>query len=352
MALNVLSTLNFSVEELLSNIHWTEANLAKMGIVITPEFVADALKSFWKHSADGNTGHAKKYVPFDEDLKNWTEGALVGFVHNNSGVKNIHFGRDNLALGMPVSHADMIVRDKATGVRRMTLECMAISDLRTGWFALTWADLVLRGKTDVEVVVIGAGPVATACIRLLNVGAADKIKSIKVLSKSGKTNYKLVEKLQPDVKIHLEATNDRAVLPKADYLILATNAGKPVVEDDEIRKNAKVLSQGIDDLPAEYIQRLINGNGLIVGDDMEAMETRNVDPLALFYSRQGKKLTVEGKADGVINYANILFNPAFMRALRNWEGDAAFFPVGLAGYDLAIGVKVCDILEAKLTAAV
>jgi alanine dehydrogenase len=339
-----------NVEDVILLFHWTEAFLAKFGVNATVEFVAKALEGiFEKHSA-GLTTHAKKYANF-AGTNPWSLGAMVGSVEEISGAKVISFGRDNSAKGLPVSHADGFLADKDTGVRKMTLECISSSDLRTGWFALVFFNLVFQTKTDVEVLVMGAGPVAAACIRMLNYGAADKIKRVKVLSKGGKSNFELVERLKTEIKIPLEATNDRGDIPLAAYLITATNAGEPIVEDHEIGANAALLSQGIDDLPKAYIQRLLAKDGQMLGDDLDAMEQRNVDPLALFYSRQGQKLTVEGKRDGAVNIGDIFANPAFMRMFRVCVCDIAFFPVGLIGYDIAVNNAIRKALIAAILAA-
>ncbi|PSS59732.1 hypothetical protein C6558_36825 [Ensifer sp. NM-2] len=338
------------VEDVILPFHWTEAFLAQFGVVADVEFVAKALEGFYEKHSAGMTTHAKKYANF-AGSDPWSMGAMVGSVNEISGAKVISFGRDNKPKNLPVSHADGFLADKDTGVRKMTLECISPSDLRTGWFALVFFDLVFKNKIDVEVLVIGSSAIAEACIRMLNYGASDRIKHIKVLSKSGTTNFELVERLQKEVKILLTATNDRAEIPVAAYLITATNAGKPVVEENEIGPNAKVLSQGIDDLPAAYIERLITKFGAMIGDDLDAMEQRNVDPLALFYSRKGEKLTGQGKRDGAVNIGDVLANPAFLRMFHVCVCDAAFFPVGLVGYDIAVNEAIMAALTAAIRAA-
>ncbi len=335
------------VDSVIPLFHWTEALLAKFGVNLTTEFVATALEGIYEKHSDGLTTHAKKYANFDGDSP-WSMGAMVGSVEDTSGSKVISFGRDNTILGLPVSHADGFLADKDTGVRRMTLECITSSDLRTGWFALAFFKVAFQNKTDVEVVVIGAGPIASACIRMLNHGAASSIKRIKVLSKSGTTNHEMVQRLQTDIQIPLEATDDRDCIPLAQYLITATNAGRPVVKNREIADNAAVLSQGIDDLPRAYIKRLISKSATILGDDLLAMEQRNVDPLSLYYSRKGQKLTVEGQEDGVVGIGEVMMNSAYMDFLSNFDRDIAFFPVGIIAYDLAVNIAVEQALIAAI----
>lgn len=327
------------VSEVIRQFHWTEELLAMFNVKVTAGFVADALQDIYAKHASGLTTHAKKYVNFEKDGA-WSMGAMVGSVGNTSGAKVISFGRNNAAINFPASHADGFLADKDTGVRRMTLECISSSDLRTGWFALVFFDLVFRCETAVEVLIIGAGPIAEACIRMLNHGAAGLIKRIKILSKSGKTNFDLVKRIQSEIGIPLEATNDRSNIYEAEYLITATNAGVPVVGNGEIGPETAVLSLGIDDLPAAYIERLIKTKGIIIGDDLIAMEQRNVDPLALYYSRRGKKLTVEGKKDGAVEIGKILGNREKISQIRFRNRDTVFLPVGIMAYDLAVNMAV------------
>jgi ornithine cyclodeaminase/alanine dehydrogenase-like protein (mu-crystallin family) len=192
------------VENVIPLFHWTEDLLAEFGVIIDTEFVATALEGIYQQHSEGLTTHAKKYANFDRSTA-WSMGAMVGSLGETSGSKVISFGRDNHAKGLPVSHADGFLSDKDTGVRRMTLECISSSDLRTGWFALIFFQVAFQAKNNVEVVIIGAGPIAAASIRMLNHGAATSIKRIKVLSKTGKTNFEMVERLRNEIQIPLEA---------------------------------------------------------------------------------------------------------------------------------------------------
>lgn len=339
-----------STSNQLSQAHWSETALAKAGVLITPALVSDALATYWQLFAKGLVGHKKVYTPFDKDASGWTEGALVGFFDKYSGVKDIHFAPDNAGLGKPLQHVDILLRNKVNGDRLMSLEGTAISNGRTGWFALTWLNLILKGKQDINVFLFGAGKVAEAVILALDYGAADRIGQVAVLSRNGISNRKLVDKLQPNLRFQLHAVYTRKLLPNADLVITATNAGRPVFQSEEIAQNAATLSLGIDDMPADYFERIVREGGLIVGDDLAEMEARNADPVALYYSRRGMKLTQHGRDDGVRNYIEVLADTALMRKLESWEGPANFSPVGLASCDLAVAAHVYEVLKTTLSA--
>jgi hypothetical protein len=89
----------------------------------------------------------------------------------------------------------------------------------------------------------------------------------------------------------------------------------------------------------------------LLGDDLHAMEQRNVDPLSLYYSRKGQKLTLEGQEDGVITIGEAMENPNYMDFLRNSDIGIAFFPVGIIAYDLAVNIAAEKALIAAIQAA-
>nr|AIM47585.1 hypothetical protein [Ipomoea batatas] len=219
----------------------------------------------------------------------------------------------------------------------------------TGWFALACMNLLLQGKRDIEVFVFGAGPVAEAAILSLDHGAAHRILCVSVLSRHGISNQMLAAKLASKVHFKLDAVKDRTRLHRAGFVITATDAGAPLFEPHEISRNAVTLSLGIDDMPAEYFEMLFSQGGLAVGDDLVAMEARNVDPLSLYYSRRGLKLTEHGRADGVKNYSEILSDATLMERLKNWKGPASFLPVGLASLDVAVAAKIYEMLSITLS---
>lgn len=334
--------------EQLCQVHWTESALATVDIQITPAFVAEALNSYWKVFAAGKAGHVKAYVPFDKDVPGWTEGALVGYFGKYSGTKDIHFAPDNASIGRPLQHADIFLRDKVSGTRLMSVEGVSISNGRTGWFSLACLSLLLQGRENIDVFLFGAGKVAEAVILALNYGAANRIRKVAVLSRGKKSNFQLVEKLRDCVTFSLEAVVDRSLLPNAQFVIMATNSGMPVFNATEIAPDAVTLSLGIDDMPSDYIRHVLSVGGLIVADDLVAMEARNVDAIALYYSRRGMKLTEHGRRDGIKNYTEVLDSEGLMNDLKAWKGPASFSPVGLASIDVAVAAHVYETLLSKL----
>ncbi|PON40029.1 hypothetical protein PanWU01x14_300530 [Parasponia andersonii] len=181
---------------------------------------------------------------------------------------------------------------------------------------LQLVDIFLRDKVCGELLILlegvaisnEAGKVAEAVVLALNYGAATKIKLIAVLSR-----------------------------------------GKLVFDTDEIAPNAVTLLCGIDDMPAIYIEHVLAARGFIITDDMVVVESRNVDALALYYSRHGMKLTIHGRKYGIRNYTEVLADAGFIEKLKTWEGPANFSLIGLASIGVAVATRVYETLVPKLS---
>ncbi|PON66532.1 hypothetical protein PanWU01x14_109540 [Parasponia andersonii] len=74
------------------------------------------------------------------------------------------------------------------------------------------------------------------------------------------------------VRFQLDAVNDRELLPKVKFVIIATNLGKPVFEMHEMAPNVVTLSLAIDDMLGDYVEHLLAARGLFVADNRVAME--------------------------------------------------------------------------------
>jgi len=325
--------------ETIRSRHWSERELAAEGVSVSPALVNEALKSFWPTQRDGGLGQVKAHLTLDAAR---TEGALIGFFGNYSGLKDIYRGPTDPTTG-PVRSVDIILREKKTGNRLFTLEAISVSNGRTGWIAPECIDALLPDVCDLVVCLIGAGQLARAVLRSLDNRSRDQIKHILIFSKSS-SNERLVHEMQKAVAVKLIATADRSLLRSADLLITATGSKEPVVTVDEIGTDAVTLALGIDELPAQYFDRLIGAGAPMLVDDMEAVEKRGVDAVAYYYARKGQKLTVEGKRDGVINIADF-----GARTFAGESGRAAHMAtVGLASQDIAVTIALYESLVQRL----
>ncbi|KAF9232081.1 hypothetical protein BU15DRAFT_81625 [Melanogaster broomeanus] len=138
----------------------------------------------------------------------------------------------------------------------------------------------------------------------------------------------LVAEMQKDIGITLITTSDRSLLPTAHFLIMATGAKKPVITVDEISPDAVMRALGINELLTKYFNHLTQEHSTILVDNIEAVEKHGVDALAYYYSHRGKKLTNQGRDNGIMNIMDFLDNPLVLG--RKTGGAAHVAPVRLA----------------------
>lgn len=318
--------------------------MAHEGVLANPRLIIDGLASFWEEFTNGRVGHVKKYLEFDKNVPGWEQGALVGRAGGYSGTKDIHFPNRS-SMPNAVSQTDIILRDADSGERLLSLEARAISNGRTGWYAHQAFALFFPIQRDVDVFVIGAGSVARNAILFLTEGFADRISRISIYSR-GTSNEKLVAELQPNLQTRLVAVADKTLLSQADFVIAATNTRAPVVTVEELGSNTRTLGLGVDEFPASYFDELIARKGPMVVDDIDAVESRNRDAVAYYYSRKGQRLSEEGRKDGVQNYADVFKNSAVMAKLEE-VGPAHMCAVGLASIDIKVASHIYELLVAK-----
>ena len=276
-------------------------------------------------------GQVKAHLTLNTNI---TEGALIGFFNEYSGLKDIYRGPTDPVTG-PVRSIDIFLHEKKTGNRLLTLQAVSVSNSHTGWIAPECINTLLPDANNIVICLIGTGQLARAVICSLDSRSHDQIKHVLIFSTSS-SNRLLVGEMQGSVGIKLIATSDRSLLPNADFLITATGSKGPVVSANEISPDTVTLALGIDELPSEYFNHLIHECSPILVDDIDAVEKHGVDAITYYYSRKAEKLTIEGKRDGIINIAYYLARPP----PRKSGGATHVATVGLASQDLAVAIAI------------
>ncbi|MGN7713784.1 hypothetical protein [Agrobacterium radiobacter] len=322
----------------ISERHWSEQKLQELGVAITPALVQDSLQDYWDSQFEKR--QVKKYLQFDSIPNGWREGVLIGCFKDYSGVKNIHFSPSNERNNLPLRHIDILLRRKSTGERLLSLEGKAISFGRTAWFAPACIDLLLNAKDKIEIFLFGAGELGREIVRALNENISSRIKKIWILSR-GTSNERLVRELADTVKIPLAAVWETSALSGADLVIIATSS-PPAFNPGDLAPKAVTLSLSMDDVPQRYLESLIEAKASIICDDMLAMEERNVNALALLFSRKGQKLSEVGPSVGVKHYSAIRADKSLFDAISARGGPAHFTTVGLASMDIAVAAHIYE----------
>ncbi len=185
-------------------------------------------------------------------------------------------------------------------------------------------------------VIVGAGRIAEAVIRCLDASHAGRIARITVIARRPDRAQALAERLRNTIAVELVAARDRRPLAEADLLITATTARSPVVAAEEIPPGITTLLLGGDEFPETYIEATL-AEGLVYCDGIAAVAHRNVQSLALYYSRRGAALTEAP----VRSLGQEMIHPA-------WEAGRAVHVscIGLPALDLYVTEYLYDRIGA------
>ena len=278
-----------------------------------------------------------------EDL-DWKLSALVSVNRRHGAVKIVGANAFNRRLGLPRSRSTILLYDKLTMLPLAMLDGTDISAVRTGAYASLAAELFHAPGLTGTVVLFGAGKIAEAVIRCLNASHAGRISRIAVLARDPARVEEFLAPLRPLVSLELEAARSRAVLRHAELLITATTARHPVVEPGEIPPGIATLLLGGDELPAAYIEGVLE-HGAVYCDSTASVAHRDVQSLALYFSRRGEDLTAR---QGIRTLGQEILNPV-------WQpGRSAHIScIGLPALDLYVTEYLYERLlaPARLPAA-
>nr|UVY99962.1 hypothetical protein K4M19_00272 [Agrobacterium fabrum] len=98
----------------------------------------------------------------------------------------------------------------------------------------------------------------------------------------------------------------------------------------------------MNDVPQRYLESLIEAKATIICDDMLAMEERNVNALALLFSRKGQKLSEIGPSVGVKHYSAIRADKSLLM-LYPRAGDRRTSPL----WDLLVWILPSPLTSMK-----
>ena len=183
------------------------------------------------------------------------------------GIKVISLFRNNHLLGLPLSHAVMLVFDAATGVPQAIMDGDSLTAIRTGAASGLATDLLARQDARI-LAVFGAGLQARTQIEaILTVRAVQKVY---IFDRDHLRAQKLAEDFQDRKKPEVEVTEDLSKLKEVDIISTATTSKIPVFSDDFISEGVHINAIGAfkpdcREVPSETI-----GRAKVVVDQREA----------------------------------------------------------------------------------
>lgn len=243
-----------------------------------------------------------EFSPFKADFTDqrlgWKLSSLYSVNTEFGAVKIIGANAFNRRLGLPRSTSTIVLLEKMTMRPVAVLDGTAISARRTGTYASTVFERCFRERGEVSVFIFGAGPIARDVILCLDHVGSDKIREIFVRSRTYEGAASMVAHTQPQTTIPLIPVADNSRLCDCAFVVTASNARQPVLEDRELAADAVTLHLGGDEVPQAYLQRALR-TGTLVCDSLAMVSHRRSQSLALHFWRNGLSLETAGPLLGV-----------------------------------------------------
>lgn len=231
---------------------------------------------------------------FTLERLNWKLNALISANGKYGAVKIVGSNAYNRIIGLPRSRSLLVLYDKLTMQPISIMDGTDISNMRTASYASIVTEFAFRDCNSFSVFLLGAGCVAEKVIDDLDAHYGDRVSIAYVKSRSIEGATKFAHNATQRVRFAIQPVNDFDTLKSSDFVITASNARSPVFNDDFLRDDTVILHLGGDETPTDFITRVLN-TGTILCDDVEMVCHRGSQSLALFFSRQGRSLSMEAK---------------------------------------------------------
>ncbi len=222
----------------------------------------------------------KKYDGIDLDQK---LSCLVSFNQERAGVKIVGANVLNKEKGFLRSESVITLYESDTFRPICILNGTEISALRTAAYTSIVGEYLLPKKTDNIIACIGTGKIVETALLCLDKTLSDRISKIMIHSISADRD-EFVERMNKEIGIELQsASSTEEAVRDADYVITATTALDPLVDDSILKPSATVLLLGADEVGRDFLYRSYN-DGLIVCDDWELVKHRNCQSLPFLFN--------------------------------------------------------------------
>ncbi len=224
----------------------------------------------------------QKYERIDLDQK---LSSLMSVSAKRSGVKIVGANALNKEKGFPRSESLIILYASDTFRPICILRGTEISAIRTGAYSSIVGEYLMPRTTDNLVACIGAGKVMEASLLCLDSTLNERIREVLVYSPSPVCLEQFVDRMRKKIGIKiLSVSSVEEAVSNADYVITATNALNPVVNDPSLKEKSTVLLLGGDEVGMQFLYRCYY-HGLLVCDDWELVKHRNVQSLPYLYNK-------------------------------------------------------------------
>lgn len=278
-----------------------------------------ALRSALRRGLDPAGQPARTAVPTEHG-----ELLLMPAEHGGmAGVKVLSVAPGNDALGRPRIQATYILMDSETLTPRALLDGAALTSIRTPALSAVAVD-ALAAPAAHRVVVFGAGPQAEGHVHALL--AVRPLDDIRIVSRSPEGSAALVARLGAHgIRATVGVVGD---VPRADIIVAATSAARPLFDGASVRDDAMVVAVGSHHPDRRELDAVLMGRALVVVEDV---------PTALREAGDVVMAIADGalRADALIPLRDVMTPGGLGHAFRR-SGVPVFKSVGQGWQDLVI----------------
>ncbi len=224
----------------------------------------------------------QEYEQIDLDNK---LSSLMSVSAKSAGVKIVGANTLNKEKGFPRSESLIILYASDTFRPISILRGTDISALRTGAYSSIVGEYLMPKKTGNFVACIGSGKIMEASLLCLDSTLNERISEVLVYSPTPAHLEKFVVRMREKIAIKIRSVSSvEEAVSNADYVITATTALNPVVDEPLLKEKSTVLLLGADEVGTNFIYRCYH-HGLLVCDDWELVKHRNVQSLPYLYNK-------------------------------------------------------------------
>lgn len=253
-----------------------------------------------------------------------------------AGLKWIASFPDNIASGLPRAHSVTLVNDPDTGAPTALIKGSLISAIRTAAVsaALLQSLLTAAPRTELEVAVIGMGPIGRMHVQMLNsLFGSSRIACIRAYDQRDIDVQEWLDGLT-DLTIPVIRSNSWQEAYREADLVFTCTASIERYIDEPPKPSSLLMHISLRD----YSLHTLEGVGAIIVDHWEEVCRADTD-IERLHLNHGLEM------EHTISLAAALENPQHV-FLKTDNGKATLFaPMGLAVFDITIAAHYVSIAE-------
>jgi ornithine cyclodeaminase/alanine dehydrogenase-like protein (mu-crystallin family) len=157
------------------------------------------------------------------------------------GFKVISLFKDNPAIGLPNSHALMMLFDATNGRALAIMDGDYLTAVRTGAASGLATDLLARKDSEI-CVIFGAGPQGEKQLEAVNI--VRPLEKAYILDRKFENAQNFAQKMAEQLNISVEVGNNAEILKNADIICTATTSPKPLFSDVNLKPGVHINGVG------------------------------------------------------------------------------------------------------------